>query len=73
MRLELWLACILAYYELDSGRALLGVLVTGLAIFSILQRLASDSLRTRIGSALAAALFGAILVSWFIAAVFPLT
>ncbi len=73
MRLELWLACILAYYELDSGRALLGVLVTGLAIFSILQRLASDSLRTRTGSALAAALFGAILASWFIAAVFPLT
>jgi len=73
MRLELWLACILAYYELDSGRALLGVLVTGLAIFSILQRLASDSLRTRTRSSLAAALFGAILASWFIAAVFPLT
>ena len=73
MRLELWLACIMAYYELDSGRALLGVLVTGLAIFSILQRLASDSLRTRAGSALAAAIFGAILASWFIAAVFPLT
>ncbi|HWF38956.1 MAG TPA: alpha/beta fold hydrolase [Candidatus Acidoferrales bacterium] len=73
MRLELWLACILAYYELESGRALLGVLVTGLAIFSILQRLASDSLRTRTRSALAAAVFGAILASWFIAAVFPLT
>ena len=73
MRLELWLACILAYYELASGRALLGVLVTGLAVFSILQRLASDSLRKRTGSTLAAALFDAILASWFIAAVFPLT
>ena len=73
MRLELWLACILAYYELASGRALLGVLVTGLAVFSVLQRLASDSLRNRTGSALAAALFDAILASWFIAAVFPLT
>jgi pimeloyl-ACP methyl ester carboxylesterase len=73
MRLELWLACLLAYYELASGRALLGVLVTGLAAFSVLQRLASDALRNRTGSALAAAVFDAILASWFIAAVFPLT
>lgn len=73
MRLELWLAILLAYYELGSGQALLGVLVTGLAIFSVLQRLATDALRLRTGSATAAAGFGAILAAWFIAAVFPLT
>jgi hypothetical protein len=73
MRIELWLACILAYFELESGRALLGVLVTGLGIFSVVQRLATDGLRLRTGSATAAAGFGAILAAWFIAAVFPLT
>ena len=72
MRLELWLAILLAYYELESGQALLGVLVTGLAIFSLVQRLATDALRLRTGSATAAAGFGAILAAWFIAAVFPL-
>jgi pimeloyl-ACP methyl ester carboxylesterase len=72
MRLELWLACIFAYYELTSGRALLGVLVIGMAVFSALQRLATDALRLRTGSATAAAAFGAILAAWFIAAVFPL-
>lgn len=73
MRLELWIVCVLAYYELASGRALLGVLVTGLAIFSVLERLAADALRRRTGSATAAAAFGAILAAWFMAAVFPLT
>jgi len=73
MRLELWLVCVLAYYELASGRALLGVLVTGLAIFSVLERLATDALRRRTGSATAGAAFGAILAAWFMAAVFPLT
>lgn len=73
MRVELWLAILLAYYELESGRALLGVLVTGLAIFSVVQRLATDALRLRTGSATGAAGFGAILAAWLIAAVFPLT
>lgn len=72
MRTELFLALLLAYYELNSGQALLGVLVTGLAIFSMLQRLSTDLLRSRSG-ATAAAAFGAILAAWFIAAVFPLT
>ena len=73
LRLELWLACVLGYYMLANGQALLGVLVTGLAVFSILQRAATDELRRQTGSATAAAAFGAILAAWFIAAVFPLT
>lgn len=73
MRLELWLACVLAYYTLASGQVLIGVLVIGLALFSILQRAAIDVFRRRTGSATAGAAFGAILAAWFIAAVFPLT
>jgi pimeloyl-ACP methyl ester carboxylesterase len=73
LRLELWLACVLAYYQLASGQMLIGILVASFAGFSLLQRLATDVLLARTGSATAAAVFGAILAAWFIAAVFPLT
>lgn len=73
MRLELWLACVLGYYALASGEALILILVVSFAAFSVLQRLATDALLRRTGSATAAAAFGAILAAWFIAAVFPLT
>jgi pimeloyl-ACP methyl ester carboxylesterase len=73
LRAELWLACLLTYYALGSEQVLILILVTALALFSILQRVATDALRLRTGSAGAAALFDAILAAWFIAAVFPLT
>lgn len=73
LRLELWLACALTFYTIASGQVLILLLFIFLALFSILQRLATDALRLRTGSPAAAALFGAILVAWFIAAVFPLT
>lgn len=73
IRAEIWLACLLAYFELSSGQVLPILLVAFLALFSILQRLATDAFRRRTGSPEAAALFGAILASWFIAAVLPLT
>jgi hypothetical protein len=73
LRAELWLACLLAYYALANSQVLILVLVASLTTFSILQRLAADALRLRTGSPAAAALFGAILAAWFIAAVFPLT
>jgi pimeloyl-ACP methyl ester carboxylesterase len=73
LRLELFLACTLAWYLFASGQVLIPLLFVFLAAFSILQRLATDALRVRTGSATAAALFGAILASWFIAGVFPLT
>jgi pimeloyl-ACP methyl ester carboxylesterase len=73
LRLELWLACVLAYYKLASGQLLIGLLVVGLAAFSMLQRLAADALLGRTGSATATAVFDAILAAWFIAAIFPLT
>jgi pimeloyl-ACP methyl ester carboxylesterase len=73
LRLELFLACTLAWYLFASGQVLIPLLFVYLAAFSILQRLATDALRVRTGSATAAALFGAILASWFIVGVFPLT
>jgi hypothetical protein len=73
LRAGIWLVCLLAYYTLASGQVMMLILVTFLAVFSILQRLATDALRLRISSATGAAIFGAILECWFIATVFPLT
>jgi len=73
LRAEIFLACTLAWHLFASGQVLIPLLFTYLAVFSILQRLATDALRVRTVSATAAALFGAILASWFIASVFPLT
>jgi alpha-beta hydrolase superfamily lysophospholipase len=73
LRAELFLACTLAWYFFASGQVLIPLLFSYLAAFSILQRLATDALRVRTASATAAALFGAILASWFMAGVFPLT
>jgi pimeloyl-ACP methyl ester carboxylesterase len=73
LRLELWAACAVAAYSLSNGQILIVILFTFLLAFSILQRVATDTLRLRTGSATAAALFSAILAAWFIAAVFPLT
>jgi pimeloyl-ACP methyl ester carboxylesterase len=73
LRAELFFACTLAWYLFASGQVLIPLLFVYLAAFSVLQRLATDALRVRTASATAAALFGAILASWFIASVFPLT
>jgi pimeloyl-ACP methyl ester carboxylesterase len=73
LRLEILLACTLAWYLFASGQVLIPLLFVYLAAFSVLQRLATDALRVRTASATAAALFGAILASWFIFGVFPLT
>jgi alpha-beta hydrolase superfamily lysophospholipase len=73
MRTEVWLACVLAFFVLGSGQLLLPILVMQFAVFSIAQRLGSDALLRRSGSPMAAAVFGAILAAWFVAAVFPIT
>jgi pimeloyl-ACP methyl ester carboxylesterase len=73
LRLEIFLVCTLAYYELRSGQVLIPLLAVFLALFSILQRLAADALGKRTGSNAAAIIFSAILAAWFVAAVFPLT
>ena len=73
LRLELWLACIFALYTLSSGQILILLMVTPLALLSFLQRLGADAYRLRTGSATGAVAFSAILLGWFLAAVFPLT
>jgi pimeloyl-ACP methyl ester carboxylesterase len=73
LRLELWLAAVVAFYAWGSGNVLIGVLAPALAAFSVLQRLGTDQIRTRSGSPVAGAVFGAILAAWLIAAIFPLT
>lgn len=62
----------MAAYKLPNGQLILVVLFLFLAQFSILQRLATDALRLRTRSAPAAATFGAILATWFMASLFPL-
>ena len=73
LRFEIWLACVIALFVLASGQILLPILMMQFGIFSAGQGLVSDALRRRTGSATAAALFGAILTAWFVAAVFPIT
>lgn len=73
LRLLLWLACILALYVFASGQVMILIMVVYLAGFSLVERLGTDVIRRRTGSVTAAAIFGAILAAWFIAAVFPLT
>ncbi|HKV47323.1 MAG TPA: alpha/beta hydrolase, partial [Candidatus Acidoferrales bacterium] len=73
LRFEIWLACVVAFFVLASGQILLPILVVQFGVFSAAQGLVSDALRRRTGSLAAAALFGAILTAWFVAAVFPIT
>jgi pimeloyl-ACP methyl ester carboxylesterase len=73
LRFEIWLACVVAFFMLASGQILLPILALQLGALSAGQRLAADALLRRTGSAMAAAFFGAILASWFVAAVFPIT
>ncbi len=73
LRLELWVALLLALYVFRSGQILIVLLAIYLALLSLVQRWASDAVRRRTGSVAAAAAIGAILTAWFVAAVFPLT
>ena len=64
---------VLAFLLLHSGQLLILLLAVFLALISVFQRLGMDSVRRCTGSAAAAAVFGAILAAWFLAAVLPLT
>ena len=56
---------------LHSGEILLFLLIAYFVGFSVLQRLASDLVRFRTRSPAAAAIFGAILLTAFVLAIFP--
>ncbi|MBS1842376.1 MAG: alpha/beta fold hydrolase [Acidobacteria bacterium] len=67
-----WAILIAALFLLHSGEVLMMLLVLYFVLVSLLQRLAMDVVRRETHSALAAALFGAILSAGFALAIFPL-
>ena len=73
LRAILWLAMAFGLFVLGSAQVLMVLLVIYMVAFSIAQRAGMDAVRRRTSSAAAAAVFGAILAAWFIAAVFPIT
>ncbi len=60
-------------FVLHSGAILLILLALFLAVFFVLQRLGMDLVRQETGSAVAAAVFGAILLAGFCLVIFPVT
>ncbi|MBI1749059.1 MAG: alpha/beta fold hydrolase [Acidobacteria bacterium] len=72
LRLLIWLSILFALYVYGSGQILLSVLVVFMGAFSLLTRLGADAVRRRTDSPAGTAVFTAILMAWFIAAVFPL-
>jgi len=73
LRLIIYASMVFALYAYASQQILIAVLLMYMASFSILARLGTDAVRRRTGSAVGAALFAAILMTWFVAAVFPIT
>jgi len=73
MRGMLWLAMMFGLFVLESGAVLMLLFVLYMTTLSVLQRMGSDAVYKRTGSALVAAVFGAIVAAWFVASVFPIT
>jgi len=73
LRLIAFLALLFGIFALHSGALLVILLAVYLALFSLFQRLGMDVVRHQTGSALAAAVFGAILLAGFCLVIFPIT
>jgi pimeloyl-ACP methyl ester carboxylesterase len=73
VRFVAFLALVFGIFVLHSGAILVLLLVVYLALFSILQRMGMDIVRYQTGSAMAAAVFGAILLAGFCLVIFPIT
>jgi hypothetical protein len=72
-RLIAFLALVFGIFVLHSGALLVILLAVYLALFSLFQRLGMDVVRHQTGSAIAAAVFGAILLAGFCLVIFPVT
>jgi len=72
LRAMVWLVLLVAMWSGAADALLSVIFVAFLGALSLGQRLGADGLRHRTGSAVAAAVFGAILAAWFLAAAFPL-
>jgi len=73
LRLIAFLALLFGIFALHSGALLVILLAVYLALFSLFQRLGMDVVRHQTGSAMAAAVFGAILLAGFCLVIFPVT
>jgi cellulose synthase/poly-beta-1,6-N-acetylglucosamine synthase-like glycosyltransferase len=70
-RFVAWSALAAGVFFLHSGEILLILLAPYFAVFCVLQRLGMDVVRTQTGSSSSAAIFGAILMTGFCLAIFP--
>jgi pimeloyl-ACP methyl ester carboxylesterase len=68
----LWLILVAAVFYLHSAQFAFVLLVVYFALFSLLQRMASDVIRTQTRSLPAAAIFSAILLAGFVLAILPI-
>lgn len=73
LRLTAFIVLVFGIFVLHSGAILLILLAIFLALFFVFQRLGMDVVRRESGSALAAAVFGAILLAAFCLVIFPVT
>jgi hypothetical protein len=73
LRLTAFLALVFGIFVLHSGAILVILLAVYLALFFVFQRLGTDIVRRQTGSAIAAAVFGAILLAGFCLVIFPVT
>jgi pimeloyl-ACP methyl ester carboxylesterase len=73
LRLVAFLAIVFGIFVLHSGAILVLLLAAYLTLFFIFQRLGMDVVRHQTGSAIAAAVFGAILLAGFCLVIFPVT
>jgi pimeloyl-ACP methyl ester carboxylesterase len=73
LRALLWGVLLIGIVGLHNGEILLALLAPYFALFCLLQRTGMDVVRSSTGSALAAAIFGAILLAGFSVVVFPIS
>ena len=73
MRLVAFLVLVFGIFVLHSGAIMLILLALFLAVFFVFQRLGMDLVRQETDSAVAAAVFGAILLAGFCLVIFPVT
>ena len=73
LRLIALLALVFGIFVLHSGAILVLLLAVYLSLFFLFQRLGMDLVHRQTGSAIAAAVFGAILLAGFCLVIFPVT
>ena len=73
LRALLWGVLLIGIVGLHNGEILLALLAPYFGVFCLFQRTGMDVVRSSTGSALAAAIFGAILLAGFSVVVFPIS